>query len=193
MALTTQALSRIPAGAADHGDGIVVGRGPTVVEAYVDFLCPFCDQFEQRSGATLEGMASDGTITLVYHPVAFLDRLSTGMYSTRAAAASACAADGGRFVEFKDKLFACQPPEGGPGLTNDELIALGVSVGLTEPEFAQCVEAATYLEWSAFVTENAIERGVSGMPSVFVDARPVPPYRETITTAVRSASLSTLS
>lgn len=185
--MTTQAPSRIPAGATDRGDGIALGDGPTVVEAYIDFLCPFCDQFEQRSGASLDRMVTDGRITLVYHPVAFLDRLSSGMYSTRASAASACAADGGRFTEFKDKLFAHQPPEGGPGLRNAYLIALGVSVGLTDAEFAQSVESATYLEWTAFVTECAVERGVPGLPSVFVDGRPVPPYRETIEIAVSSA------
>lgn len=188
MAMTTEAPSSTPAGSTERGDGIVAGSGPTLVEAYIDFLCPFCDQFEQRSGAALDRMAADDRITLVYHPVAFLDRLSSGMYSTRASAASACAADGGRFTDFKDKLFACQPPEGGPGLTNDELITLGVSVGLTEPEFAQAVESAAYLEWAAFVTECAVERGVSGVPAVFVAGRPVPPYREIIESAVRSFS-----
>jgi len=186
--MTTAAPTSPPASATERGDGIAIGTGPTVVEAYVDFLCPFCNQFEQRSGATLERMAADGRITLVYHPVAFLDRLSTGMYSTRASAASACAADGGRFTEFKDKLFAHQPPEGGPGLSNAYLITLGVSVGLTEPEFANCVESATYLEWTAYVTELAVERGVGGIPSVFVDGRSVPPYRETIEAAVVSAA-----
>jgi protein-disulfide isomerase len=189
VAVTTEAPSRTPAGATERGDGIVLGSGPILVEAYVDFLCPFCFQFEQRSGATLERMAADEKVTLVYHPVAFLDRLSSGIYSTRASAASACAADGGHFAEFKDKLFTCQPPEGGPGLSNADLIALGVSVGLTEPEFAECVESAAYLEWAAFVTECAVERGVSGIPAVFVDGRPVPPYRETIENAVRSASI----
>jgi hypothetical protein len=60
-------------------------------------------------------------------------------------------------------------------------------VGLTDPEFAQSVESAAYLEWTAFVTESAVERGVPGLPTVFVDGRPVPPYRETIETAVASA------
>ena len=41
---------RIPDGANDDGDGIVVGDGPIDVDAYIDFLSPFCRQFEERSG-----------------------------------------------------------------------------------------------------------------------------------------------
>jgi protein-disulfide isomerase len=51
----------------------------------------------------------------VYHPVAILDAMSTDRYSTRAAAASGCAADGGRFLEYHYRLFAAEPPEVAPG------------------------------------------------------------------------------
>jgi protein-disulfide isomerase len=40
----------------------------------------------------------------------FLDEASTTNYSTRAAAASGCAADGGRFVQYAHALFSSQPP-----------------------------------------------------------------------------------
>jgi protein-disulfide isomerase len=40
----------IPAGAPENGDGIVLGIGPALVDAYIDFLCPFCRMFEERSG-----------------------------------------------------------------------------------------------------------------------------------------------
>jgi hypothetical protein len=57
---------RIPDGANDDGDGIVVGHGPIVVDAYIDFLCPFCRQFEERSGPTLERLVEEEAISLVY-------------------------------------------------------------------------------------------------------------------------------
>src|SRR5882724_509080 len=66
---------RIPAGATREGDGIVVGEGAVAVDAYIDFLCPFCRMFEQESGAALEQMIESGIISLVYHPLGLLDRL----------------------------------------------------------------------------------------------------------------------
>lgn len=56
-------------------------------------------------------------------------------YSTRAAAASGCAADKGRLVAYAHALFVDQPPEGGPGLSDAELAALGHAVGLADTAF----------------------------------------------------------
>jgi protein-disulfide isomerase len=83
-------------------------------------------------------------ISLVYHPLGFLDRLSITRYSSRASAASGCASDGGRFVEYKDARFANQPPEGGPGLSDEQLVELGAAVGLGA-DFARCVSGGAYL------------------------------------------------
>ncbi|MFE7853179.1 DsbA family protein [Streptomyces sp. NPDC057403] len=105
--------SRVPASASPSGDGIVVGGGPVAVDAFIDFLCPFCKQFEATSGPILDELVAEGAITLVYHPMGFLDDLSTTRYSSRASAASGCASDGGDFVEYLYMLFARQPPEGG--------------------------------------------------------------------------------
>ena len=177
----------LPAGVTPHGDGIVVGSGAVTVDAYIDFLCPFCRQFETVSGPALKEMVRDGFITLVYHPLGFLDRLSTTAYSSRAAAASGCASDGGRFVEFKDALFAVQPEEGGPGLSDEQLVAVGAEVGLSAEPFGDCVLAGRYLPWTAFVTERAAELGVSGTPSVYVAGTPVPASARAIAAAVGAA------
>jgi protein-disulfide isomerase len=132
-------------------------------------------------------MVAERLIRLVYHPLAFLDRLSTTNYSSRASSASGCASDGGAFDPYAKALFANQPPEGGPGLSDDELIAIGHSVGLPAESFDPCVRAGAYLEWTAYVTERAIARGVNGTPTVFVAGRPVPAHALTIAAAVASA------
>ena len=41
---------RVPAGATPEGDGVVVGPGPVRIDAFIDFLCPFCKRFELSSG-----------------------------------------------------------------------------------------------------------------------------------------------
>ena len=187
--MSTRTSARpVPRGATEQGDGIAVGDGPVTVEAYIDFLCPFCRMFEQSSGAALAEMVAAQLITLVYHPLGFLDRLSTTAYSSRAASASGCASDGDRFGAYKDALFALQPEEGGPGLSDQQLVAIGVEVGLPAESFGACVMAHRYLDWTAFVTERAVERGVSGTPSVFVAGTPVPANARTIAEAVAAVS-----
>jgi protein-disulfide isomerase len=94
------APSRVPAGATPEGDGILIGDGPVRVDAFIDFLCPFCRRFELSAGPALAGLVADGRVSLAYHPMNFLDQASTTNYSTRAAAASGCAADQGRFFEY---------------------------------------------------------------------------------------------
>src|SRR3954451_10721564 len=116
---------RVPAGTTPEGDGIALGQGAVRIDAYIDFMCPFCRQFEERSGAFLDRLLDSGAVTLVYHPLGFLDRLSMTRYSSRASAASGCASDFGAFKPYKDALFANQPPEGGPGLSHEELVELG--------------------------------------------------------------------
>ncbi|MGW4440939.1 DsbA family protein [Streptomyces sp. NPDC004596] len=178
--------SRVPANASTSGDGIVVAAGPVQVDAFIDFLCPFCKQFEGRSGPLLDELAADQAISLVYHPMGFLDDLSTTRYSSRASAASGCASDGGHFMEYLYALFANQPPEGGPGLSDDELVELGRAVGLGDSSFAECVRQAVYLDWSSYVTATAVQRGVGGTPTVAVQGVPVPANPQTILAAVRA-------
>ena len=182
------APSHIPAGATQEGDGILTGDGPVRVDAFIDFLCPFCKQFELSSGPALAGLIADGQISLVYHPMNFLDEASTTNYSTRAAAASGCAADHGRFLEYSRALFVNQPPEGGAGLSNAELAAIGRSAGLSEPAFDACLSEAPYLDWPPYVTERADAAGVSATPTVLVAGAPVRAEPDAITAAVRSAA-----
>ena len=177
----------VPAGATAAGDGIVLGGGPVTVDAYIDFLCPYCRRFETAAGPALGDMVSEGLISLVYHPMSFLDEASTTRYSSRAAAASGCASDGGKFPEYVSALFGAQPPEGGPGLTDAELIELGLSAGLARPEFGPCVLGGRYLDWPPFVTEQAADRGISATPTVLVAGRPAAPDPRAIAAAVTAA------
>ena len=53
--LTGEAMTRpimpshVPATATPEGDGVVVGDGPVRIDAFIDFLCPFCRRFELAS------------------------------------------------------------------------------------------------------------------------------------------------
>src|SRR6516225_11619288 len=96
---------RLPDGTTPEGDAVLVGDGPVRVDAFIDFLCPYCRRFELSSGPAVAQLAADGLANVAYHPMNFLDQASTTNYSTRAAAASGCAADQGRFLDYANALF----------------------------------------------------------------------------------------
>ena len=180
--------SHIPAGATPEGDGVITGGGPVRVDAFIDFLCPFCRRFELSAGPALADLVADRLISLAYHPMNFLDEASTTNYSTRAAAASGCAADQGRFLDYAHALFLGQPPEGGPGLTDAELVGIGRDLGLPDATFASCVTDAPYLDWPPYVMARATALGVQGTPTVLVAGTAVQPDARAITAAVRKAA-----
>jgi protein-disulfide isomerase len=175
----------VPRGATEDKTGIGIGTGSVDVNAYIDFQCPFCKQFELASGDIINQLLDQQVIRFIRHPMNFLDSASTNHYSTRAAAAAAAASDAGQFGEYARTLFENQPDEGGPGLTNDQLIALGEDVGTTNTVFADEIREGTYLPWPSFVTERAIARGVGGTPSVFVGGVAVAARPDLILAAVR--------
>ena len=177
--------SRVPAGATPEGDAVVVGAGDIRVDVFIDFLCPFCRRFElSAAGTALAGLAADGLTSLAYHPMNFLDEASTTNYSTRAAAASGCAADQGRFLDYAHALFVNQPPEGGAGLSDAELAGLGQAAGLEGAPFAACLPEGRYLDWPAYVTARAVAAGVEVTPTVLVAGRPVKAEATAIAAAV---------
>jgi protein-disulfide isomerase len=179
---------RVPHHTTAEGHGVALGRGPVTVHVYVDFQCPYCRAFELSSGEGLRTMATDGLITLVVHPMDFLAGASPDGYSSRAASAAGCAADSGRFMEYARVLFEHQPPEGGPGLTDEQLVELGAEVGLGDDRgFARCVLDHRYVTWADRGTRRALERGVSATPTVLVRGVPVPATSGAIAVAVRAA------
>ena len=180
--------SRVPADATPEGDAVLVGAGQIRVDAFIDFLCPFCRRFELSAQPVLAELLADGQASVAYHPMNFLDEASTTSYSTRAAAASGCAADQGRFLDFAHALFVSQPPEGGPGLSDEKLAGLGRNAGLDDAVFAACLSDGHYLDWPTYVTARAVEAGVESTPTVLVAGVPVKAEGPAIAAAVARAS-----
>jgi protein-disulfide isomerase len=169
--------------------GIVVSSGGAPVDIYLDYLCPICKRFETDAQSTLDSLAAQKKVTLTYHPIAILDdRTNPAGYSTQAGAAAGCASDGGKFLEYTKALYAQQPGEGSAGLTNDQLIQIAKSIGLTDPSFApsfaQCVNGGKYKSWMAHNTDSAAGKNINGTPTVLVNGKPVQASADAIKAAV---------
>jgi protein-disulfide isomerase len=170
--------------------GITVGQSSakSTIDIYLDYQCPICQQFEQMVGDTLKKASDDGQAKVVYHPVAYLDDRSTTRYSSRASAATACAADAGIFPAFNQIVFANQPPEGGNGLPDDQLISFGKQAGAKGDAFEQCVKDKKFQGWVSNVTDAASRKGVQGTPTVFVNGKQLRnPTPQAITDALKAA------
>jgi protein-disulfide isomerase len=173
----------LPAGATAAGVAVGNPDAPATIDLYLDFQCPACAQYEQQAGATIDELVASGQARVVYHPVAYLNRFSSTQYSSRSSAAAGCAADAGVLPRFAQLLYANQPPEGGDGLPEEQLVALGMQAGAGS-DFATCVQDGRYADWTRSVTDAASQAGVTGTPTVLVNRQEVDHTAEALRTAV---------
>ncbi len=152
----------------------VAGDVPTVL-IYEDFQCPFCKKLEETSGVALLEQARAGKLRLQYQPGIFMDANLRNTGSLTATAAWGCAMDAGKGVEFHEGVFAEQAQQevvGEPGFTQDQMLALGQSVGITGDAystFESCVTSNKYNGWAANSNAQFEANGVSTTPSIFVN------------------------
>jgi protein-disulfide isomerase len=184
--------------------GYPVGTaGKPVVDLYEDLQCPICKSFEDKLGPTMEQMATDGKVQLVYHTLSFLDQLNTSAFpadvaksSSRAANAAACANDQGKFLAFHDQVYKNQPAVEGTGYTDAQLEQFATAAGVPDMDtFRSCLTGGTYNGFLTQVTAEADSRQVTGTPTVFVAGKMLTLQntfgdadKKTITDAIAAAS-----
>jgi protein-disulfide isomerase len=155
-------------------DGTIpVGRedAPVAVTIYFDYMCPYCGRFEAANGEELTRLIEGGDARVELHAMSFLDPQSDGSeYSTRSANALATVADAApdQVWEFHEALYASQPEEGTPGLTDDQIANLARDAGVPI-EVVDRFSDRTFEPWVADVTQQAFDSGVSGTPTVLID------------------------
>lgn len=146
---------------------ITTGTGTDKVTLFVDFQCPVCKNFETAYGADLQKLAKDNKITLEYHPIAILDRLSQGTnYSSRSGGSAYCVAQSkpSSFLDYLNTLFANQPAENSTGLTDAQLVDYAKQSGADKA--ADCITKQTYFKYS---TAQATAHQIQGTPTVEVN------------------------
>ena len=178
--------SAAPQHVADPVTGLVLGSGPVWVDVYVDYQCPPCSNLEESTGPVLTEYLASNRVTLSIHPVAFIDDRSKNQYSTRAAAAMACAYEAGKGAEFHRYLLEHQPPEDTAGPTDSELIQAGTALGASG-SFGACVSTHQKLDWVERSTTEANDDDVDSVPAVFVNDRDVQATRAAVVAAIDSA------
>jgi protein-disulfide isomerase len=136
------------------------------IQIYYDYLCPNCGEFEDRNGDQLRDWIENNAATVEYHPIAVFTPKSMGtQYSLRAANAAACVAElsPDQFFAYHEALFADQPEENTPGLTDDELIGIARAAGVERiGNLEKCVAEQRFRLWVTEATQRALAGPIPG-------------------------------
>jgi protein-disulfide isomerase len=128
---------------------VTVGKdsAKVTVDAYEDFLCPICGQFEQAYFPGIEKHLTAGDVKIRYHLINLLDASSVppgySLIAANTALAVATVAPD-KFLDFHYSLYQKQPSENGAGWTQDQLDNLAGRLGVSGAQYDDLIKNKTY-------------------------------------------------
>ncbi|MCL1898183.1 MAG: thioredoxin domain-containing protein, partial [Micrococcales bacterium] len=140
------------------------------VDLIFDYICPICGTLAEQATDSFLAAAQAGEISLVMHPLGYLDQYSSTEYSSRAANAVLTVASLApeQFTDFDLKLWVNQPEEGGEGLSDEKIAELAKDAGVSDAVIAQFKDKL----YSDFVMANTLNiasiEGFRGTPMVLM-------------------------
>mgnify|MGYP003326032762 FL=1 len=167
----TKVSSKVPTTSSkSDGYGLVFNASATpVIDIWEDFQCPVCRNFESVVGSYVSQIVKEKKAKVIYHPLSFI-----GPESVRAANAAACAAEESKFDEFHSLMYKTQSTTENSGLwSNDNLVGLGATIGLTSDSFKTCVNKGSFLGWVNNIAADGAKKNVNSTPTVFVNGKEI--------------------
>ncbi|NVJ22904.1 thioredoxin domain-containing protein [Myxococcus sp. AM011] len=150
-------------------------NAPITIVEFSDFQCPFCSR---AIGAVDQVMKDyDGKVKLVFRQFP----LDFHKEAQKAAEASLCANDQGKFWEMHDKLFASQS-----ALQVENLKKYAGELKLDQAKFDKCLDSGEKAATVKSDMADAQKVGVSGTPAFFINgimlsgAQPVEEFKSII-------------
>jgi protein-disulfide isomerase len=134
-------------------------KAPVTVVEFSDFQCPFCQRFS-RTLNEIERVYRD-SVRIVYRQFPIE---SIHPFAVRAAEASLCANEQGKFWELHDAMFEDQSR-----LAVPDIVAKASRVGIDAGRFQTCVDSRKYSQQVQHDLSEAQRLGLSGTPAVFVN------------------------
>lgn len=137
---------------------------PVTLVEFSDFQCPYCARVVPTVEQVMETYGDKVRVVFRQFPLR-----SIHPQAQKAAEASLCAQDQGKFWELHDAMFADQSK-----LSVADLKSTAESIGLEAEAFNQCLDNGEYVEEVQADLDAGAALGVSGTPALFVNGRPLP-------------------
>ena len=139
-------------------------RGPenaavTIVE-FSDYQCPACRKNHETMKAVMEGYKDQVEWVFKDFP------LRSHQWAAKAAEASHCAAEQGKFAEYQDVLFSSNQD-----LTPLQLQAYAVEIGLVAEQFQKCLDTGKYQSLVEKSVQDGLSIGVNSTPTLVINGR----------------------
>ncbi|HEX2911635.1 MAG TPA: thioredoxin domain-containing protein [Chloroflexia bacterium] len=146
------------------------------VEEYLDYQCPACKQWHDQNQQTLLStyINSGKSVKYVIRPYPFLDARNPEPESHNEVQAAYCAADQSRFWDFHNAMYSNQRPTENSGFwTFSHLKDLAKALNLDTGKFNSCLDSNKYKSKADQDATDAVQRGVTGTPTFFVNNKMV--------------------
>lgn len=138
-------------------------NAPVTIVEWSDFQCPFCSRVVPTMKEVEKKYGDKVRIAFRQYP------LPMHPQAQKAAEASLCANDQGKFWEMHDAMFEKQGE-----LAVDQLKQRATELALNADQFNQCLDSGKYAAQVKADMDAGSAAGVSGTPAIFVNGRALP-------------------
>lgn len=165
----TAAKVDIKVASSDHVRG--KKNAPITIVEFSDFQCPFCQRFHTTMKQVMANYPDKVRWVYKHFPLESIHPLGR-----KAAQASECASEQGKFWEYADKVYENQAT-----MSDQAFADWAEDLGLDSDKFSSCLSSAKYNSRVSADLSQGQAAGVRGTPGSFINGQSIPgavPYEQ---------------
>ncbi|MFP5287619.1 MAG: thioredoxin domain-containing protein [Thermoanaerobaculia bacterium] len=133
---------------------------PVTIVEFSDFQCPYCARLIPTLDEVKKKYGDKVRIVFRQYPLNF------HQHAQKAAEASLCANEQGKFWELHDAMFQNQQ-----ALAVEQLKAKAAELGMNAEQFNSCLDSSKYAAQVKADFDEGAKAGVNGTPAMFINGR----------------------